>query len=351
MARSPVVSRPGRRAAVLVVATLVGVGAVVATPGTAAAADASYRTLSTATNPDWMRALPDARSLAALSIPGTHETLAIHGGDLSQNQENHGDSGATLAAQLHAGIRMIDIRVRVNGGNTFTVHHGSVYQKANFDDVIDTLGRFLDAHRGETVVLRLKHECTGQLGSCRDVGGQRSFPEIFEMYRDNSPTARRIFWQPSVNRSTAAATPTLGEVRGKVVLAVLNGAHGGAVDRFGLAQFADWRDGSSTWVQDDYHVPNTGAIATKRDRVRRHLDRTSTGDATKMYVNFTSGASLFAMPYQVAGGGGGTQGVNPFLLRYLNEGPEVHQPVHRTGMVLMDFPGGELINKIISVNR
>jgi len=69
-----------------------------------------------------------------------------------------------------------------------------------------------------------------------------------------------------------------------------------------------------------------------------------------MYVNFTSGASLGAYPCTVAGGFGGIQGVNPFLLTYLNEGPQVHPQVRRTGMVLMDFPGGGLINKIISYN-
>jgi 1-phosphatidylinositol phosphodiesterase len=319
-------------------------------PGVASAADASYRSLTTAHNPDWMRGVPDHAGLAALSIPGTHDTLAIRGGAGTETQENHGDSGRTLLRQLQAGIRMIDIRVRINTGNTFTVHHGAVYQNANFDDVIDTLGAFLDSHPSEAVVLRVKHECTGEFGSCTDARGQKSFPDVFDSYRDHSPTARRILWQPSVQRGAAAATPTLGAVRGKVVLAVLNGAHGGRVDQYGLAQFAGWNDGSSTYVQDHYTVPNTGAIATKRDQVRRHLDRTSAGDPALLYVNFASGAGFFAQPHQVAGGAGGTQGVNPFLLTYLNEGPEVHAPVRRTGMLMLDFPGGGLINKIISLN-
>ena len=46
----------------------------------------------------------------------------------------------------------------------------------------------------------------------------------------------------------------------------------------------------------------------------------------------------------------GVQGVNPFLLTYLNEGPEVHTPVIRTGMLMLDFPGGGLIGKVISLN-
>lgn len=304
------------------------------------AVDPAYRSLTSAHHPDWMRDLPDQTSLAALSVPGTHETLSIHGGAWTQNQENHGNSGGTLAAQLAAGIRAIDIRARINDGNTFTIHHGATYQHANFDDVLDTLEEFLDAHPGETVIMRLKQECTGEFGSCTDASGQRGFADIFDSYR------RPIFWTPSVQRGAGAPTPTLGQVRGKVVLAVLHGPRGGPIGRYGLSQFQDWRDGSSTYVQDNYTVPNVGAIATKRDQVRRFLDATSAGDPSKIYVNFTSGASLLAQPQSVAGGALGVQGVNPFLLTYLNEG----HGIVRTGLVMMDFPGGGLIDKIIDVN-
>jgi hypothetical protein len=63
---------------------------VLAAPQAAFAADASYLTLHTAANPDWMRALPDA------------------------------------------------------------THHGSTYQNANFDDVLNKLSDFLGAHPGDT---------------------------------------------------------------------------------------------------------------------------------------------------------------------------------------------------------
>jgi len=333
--------------AVAVIGASVLAAALVAPPSAASAADSSYRTLSSASHPDWMAARPAGTSLAALSIPGTHETMAIHGGAWTQTQEDFGDGGGTLAAQLTAGIRMIDIRARVNTGNTFTIHHGSAYQNANFDDVLNRLGGFLGAHPGETVVLRLKQECTGEIGSCSDAGGQASFPDIFDAYVAARPG---LFWAPSVNRNAAAAVPTLGDARGKVVLAVMNGAHGGRWANYGLAQFADWNDGSSTYVQDEYNVPNLGAIATKRDQVRRFLDKTSAGDPTRLYVNFGSGASVFAQPQSVAGGAPGVQGVDPFLLTYLNEGPEVHTPVTRTGVLMLDFPGGGLIDRIIAVS-
>ena len=335
---------PPRAAVVGVCALLV----LLLSPQPALAADPSYRTLGAAGNPDSMRPLADSTSLAALSIPGTHETMSIRGGALTQTQEDFGPGGGTLARQLTAGIRMIDIRARVNTGDTFTIHHGAVYQNANFDDVLGRLSAFLAGHPGETVVLRLKQECTGQLGSCTDVPGQRSFADIFDSYAARYP---ELFWPPSVNRTAGAPTPVLGAIRGRVVLAVLNGPRGGPVEHYGLAQFGGWDDDSSTYVQDEYTVPTVGAIATKRDQVRRFLDATSAGDPARMYVNFASGAGLFAQPQQVAGGANGVQGVNPFLLTYLNEGPEVHTPVVRTGMLLLDFPGSGLISKVISLNR
>ncbi|MEV4636909.1 phosphatidylinositol-specific phospholipase C [Actinoplanes sp. NPDC049548] len=304
-------------------------------------ADASYRTLGAANQPDWMRSVADGASLAALSIPGTHDTLAIHGGGLTQTQEDFGDGGGTLARQLSAGIRMIDIRARVNGGNTLTIHHGAVYQNADFSDVVRVLSDFLAAHPAETVIVRLKQECTGELGSCTDAPGQKSFQDIFDSY------VTPVWWRPSVTRSSAAATPTLGQVRGKVVLAVLQSAHGSPIEHYGLAQFASWTDGSSTYIQDDYNVPNIGAIATKRDRVRRFLDATNAGDPSKIYVNFGSGASLFAQPQQVAGGAFGVQGVDPFLLTYLNEG----HGLTRTGVLMLDFPGSGLIEKVLSYDE
>lgn len=102
---------------------------VIALSAAGLAADASYRTLASASaaNANWMFKIPDSRPVSALSIPGTHDSLAIIGGSLTECQENYGESGNSLTRQLEAGIRFFDVRVRVNTGNTFTIHHGAVY--------------------------------------------------------------------------------------------------------------------------------------------------------------------------------------------------------------------------------
>ncbi|WP_394938047.1 phosphatidylinositol-specific phospholipase C [Psychromicrobium sp. YIM B11713] len=337
-----------RRTFTLGIAALLATSVSVTIVDTAQAADGSYQSIDAAHNPAWMAQIPDSRLLSELSIPGTHETMAVHGGDVTQTQEFFGDSGGTLARQLEAGIRAIDIRAKVNAGNTFTIHHGAVYQSANFDDVLTNLRDFLRNHPTETVLMRLKHECTGETFSCKDDDGQADFLTIFRSYVDKYPD---LFWKPSVDESQTASTPKLGDVRGKLVLAVLNGVQGECYQHYGLFQTygipgSEWKDGSSEYVQDNYTVGTVFNIPTKRDDVRRFLDKTNAGDNTKMYFNFSSGSGAGAFPNAVAGGALGVQGVNPFLLIYMNEGHDLH----RTGAIMMDFPGVDLINKIISYN-
>ena len=86
-------------------------------------------------NPNWMSSLPDSRPLSQLSIPGTHDTMARYGGDIAQTQS------MTLSMQLQAGVRALDIRCR-HINNAFAIHHGLIYQNANFDDVLSVVRDF-----------------------------------------------------------------------------------------------------------------------------------------------------------------------------------------------------------------
>src|SRR5258708_2857426 len=148
---------------------LAAAAVVLACSGTAAAqptnSTPAFNSLTTATNPAWMGQVADSTSLAALSIPGTHDTLAIEGSLLPsayEAQQDEGISAQTLTAQLDAGIRAIDIRVRiVNNGTAFAIHHTDVYEDANFDDVLTKAQAFLSANPSESIVMDLHGECDG----------------------------------------------------------------------------------------------------------------------------------------------------------------------------------------------
>lgn len=340
----------------------------------------SYRSLTENGNPDWMAGIAGGANLAELSIPGTHDTMAVWGGDAYQTQERHEDGsgvgGGSLRFQLGAGIRAIDIRVKIvsdeNHNAAFAIHHADVYQEANFSDVLRELRNFLGAHRGETVLLNLHAECTGKdaIGSCKDADPCTScnkdmgvrHEEIFNGYRDAN---RDLFWMPSA--TGAVQIPTLEEVRGKVVLVNFSGPFGGNHTSYGFSQlnYEGWSDENgpqkNCYVQDTYNVKDISSINDKWEKAHRLLDQTnrstdcrdaSQPNANKMYVNWTSGSGAAAAYYTVAGGTPTATGVNGFYLDCLiNQKNRCDSAsIHRTGVVMMDFPGWKIVSFMIDRN-
>lgn len=144
-------------------------------------------------NPSWMATIPDVYSLSDVTMPGTHNTMALYGGSLSEC------NSWSLAFQLRAGIRFLDIRVRHAGGN-LTIHHGISYQYAHFGDVLMDVVAFLREYPSETVLMRLKEE----LSNTQDIYGAvvRYINEY--AYWD-------LLWH-------SREMPSMGEARGKLIV-------------------------------------------------------------------------------------------------------------------------------------
>lgn len=367
-------------------------------------------------NRTWMTELPSSTNLAWMSIPGTHDSLAMCGSSSSSNppapidpscdpistgitktQEFHGWSGETLTTQYNAGIRAIDIRVRVDksdGGLKFTVHHGPYYQYANFDDVLGRTRDFLAANPGETILLNLKAECLGGSTSCSDASGYPGdtwATRIFQGYLDGKTytgvgndtipgtSYRDLFYDESVDADGRAATPTLGDVRGKVVLTGFRNKNGSLFSGYGLQALYPNNNGGNEYIQDDWEIDTMFDIDEKWEKVRTHLRRTNgVWDQQRpgekeypyqpdaLYLNYlsASGKSGSVWPRTVAEGGSVT-GVNEFLIQCLHgtDGrcPEFYpgrpdsfggQPaLKRFGILMMDFPGGKLLDEILAYNR
>ncbi len=333
---------------------------VLALPGQASAQPTSstsaFNSLTAESHPDWMASVPDRTGLAALSLPGTHDTLAIHGGLAPwayEAQEDHGDSAATLTAQLDAGVRAIDIRVRiVNSGTAFAIHHTDVYQNANFDDVLTRAAAFLAAHPGETVLMNLHGECdadtteggsgSGSIGHCADDPSDSTEATREAVFRSYLTRYPGLFYAPSVTGSSTAATPTLGQARGHIVLTAFTGPRGQVYGGYGLTQLTtgNW----AQYVENDYQQCD---LDRKWNEVRANLVNANNDTAGNMYTTYTSAncAPFGADPADMAGGYGGGTGINQSLLDHLDGGG-----APRTGMVLTDYPGHSLIDAIISRN-
>jgi len=81
-------------------------------------------------NPDWMTRLPDNILITELSLPGTHDTMSRCLGYTSAVCDWLECQTLTLATQLNAGIRVLDIRCR-HVHNRFAIHH-AVHQADDF---------------------------------------------------------------------------------------------------------------------------------------------------------------------------------------------------------------------------
>jgi hypothetical protein len=261
-------------------------------------------------NPDWMRWVPDSKSLAALSLPGTHDTMANDTEWYVTETERSWvlTQSLELRPQLDAGIRVLDIRAR-HINDRFTMHHSNYYLRATFDEVLATAVQFLRERPSETILMRVKQEHTPE--DCT-----RSFNETFEWYRD-LPAYSSFIWRQS-------HIPALGEVRGKIVI----------LDDFASGQYGiPW---SSLNKQDEWNASNPDI---KWGLVRNQLVASHGGSPQDMYVNFLSASNYPYNPSAFA------HSVNAAALNYLAAGN-----VQRTGAMMMDFPGSGLIDTIVPRN-
>lgn len=124
-------------------------------------------------NLNWMERLPSSTSVAQLSVPGTHDTMARDGNIWVWTQS------LSLMIQLLVGVRFLDIRCRhFNDG--LPIHHDAYYQNTNFDAVLSTVIGFLDSYPSETIFMRVKKEYYAS-------GNTRSFSEQVQISLNRYP--------------------------------------------------------------------------------------------------------------------------------------------------------------------
>lgn len=307
-------------------------------------------------NPDWMTGLRDDVLLSELSIPGTHDSMSReHGGDFAKTQS------MTLSNQLESGIRVLDIRCR-NIQDVFAIHHGSVFQGMYFGDVLATVLNFLKDHPGETVLMRVKKEQD-------DANNTRSFEETF----------LKRYWEPNETHmwQGTSSNPTLGELRGKIVILQDFDRDN---QRFGMAY-------RSFSTQDDWELNSISDLYDKWTKVKKQLAAADSGDSSTKYMNYLSAAGSWGSlgtpyPYFVASGHSnpktnasrlptgkttpGWKGWRDFprvncglgICTIAYEGTNVltyerldDDYKNRVGIIMADFPGPGLIDRIIKLDN
>ncbi|MBX7170897.1 MAG: phosphatidylinositol-specific phospholipase C domain-containing protein [Pyrinomonadaceae bacterium] len=285
---------------------------------------------------NWMGQLDDSKSLAALSIPGTHDSctynysryptsngglvpggvgaaVASSGGALvAIINSNIVTQTSDLTGQLNAGVRFLDIRCR-HSESHFSIFHNMVFLGLNFQDVLDKCYAFLDKNQSETIIM-----------SVRDEGGGENPTDSFQKQFETYINPKRSSWFLE-NR-----IPNLKEVRGKIIL---------------LRRFApdtspvglDWNSSQLT-IQDEYQAPSK----EKWSKVKDSLNKARTSDFDKLFINFTSASLSFSHPLNspitVA------DYVNPRLVDH------IASKSGRLGIIPMDFNLANISAVIISTN-
>ncbi len=235
----------------------------------------------------WISELRESARLSQLSIPGTHDSAAWKhdtlGGPVTQTQS------MDIPTQLKAGVRFLDIRLKclvISGRHQLKAFHGLSPQEISFDEIIGELRDFLATHRREVVYVRIKNESGGSEKDqyCLRKGmppDNETFRNVFKSYFINNGD---VFWTPPGKASGGIGDPTLGETRGRVVIIK------DFVDKvedvnFGLV----WAWGME--IQDEFHVNAEWEIYSKWNKIRQQLERARSvmGQETHpIFINFLS---------------------------------------------------------------
>ncbi|XP_070554618.1 1-phosphatidylinositol phosphodiesterase-like [Ptychodera flava] len=260
--------------------------------------------------PDWMSNLNDDISLASLSIPGTYNTMTYngYGGHLAQCQS------WTLGTQLEAGIRFLDIRCR-HFRDGLLIHKGVYFQHLGLYDVLQDVTDFLKHHPREVVLMRVKKEHLDAINT-------RSMEETFRS-RYISQFNSKYFW-------TTNRIPNLGEARGKIVI-LDDFANGRVGVNYSDAEIADDREVFSLQPRE---------INAKWNSIRNNLNKASDDRSDQLFLTYTSGRGRMIFEYEVA------DLINPKLMKFIKRNPGKK----KWGTVVMDFPGGALVEKILMSN-
>ena len=180
--------------------------------------------------PCWMKYVDDNKFLDELSIPGTHDS-----GTCSVDNDTEPQSSQVkcqqdyIPTQLLEGIRYFDIRL--GKGDDPGIDHGSYYlfkkdgQFLHLSDVIGYFKTFLNENPTEALIMLVSRG--------NDEATDESVTTAFAKVLDDNP---KLFY-------TSSHVPTLGEVRGKIVLLRRFRLDGNSVDghTWGL-DLTEWDD-------------------------------------------------------------------------------------------------------------
>ena len=282
----------------------------------------SFITKEALNGKNWMCRIPGTTYLRNISIPGTHDSGTSTASGFTASSAKCQDW--TIAEQLNNGIRLLDIRFKVDG-DRLRVYHGVASMNLYHEEVFQAIRDFLTGNPTETVIISIRNE---------DDGANAAEKLKFEQILNAEMSAYPGNW------FTGSSFPRLSEARGKMVLFRRYDSNKG------VNMFNNWGDDTTFDVtggriQDVYNI--TGSFSpnynAKWDHISALLNDAHNDNGNKFFVNFCSASSLFANPKTTS------NNINPKLQTFMNTAAK-----ECWGWILMDFPTAKLITDIYMKN-
>ncbi len=275
---------------------------------------------------NWMKNIGDEKPLGEINIPGTHDS----GTKYCQFSLFSRCQNKSISEQLEIGVRVFDIRVdKMTLCHSFCKCRKSVFGKTlTLKDVIGDMFLFLSENPSETILMFFKKD-NGEDGSlCLDL--------LYENFIDTNPD--KWYLENKI--------PTLGEVRGKIVLIRREDSkfEKSGLDFTGMPYQGDtketrWENFSPNGV-DDVIIQDRYLLLRKKkwsEAVKPLLEK---GEENKgsMIFNFLSSAAIPFIPH--------------FNANYINRKFSKHnlEKGKYYGVLLFDFADEKLTTKIIETN-
>ncbi|KAF4943368.1 hypothetical protein FGADI_13466 [Fusarium gaditjirri] len=290
----------------------------------------------------WMSYLKPGTSMAAFTIPGTHESAA------RSIYPHVSCQTTTVTQQLDAGIRYLDLRGGFFPGlSSIYAYHGEYpLLLISFDTIFEEMYTWLQqpAHEKEGIFVQVKQDST-------KFGQEPRFGDEL----DRLIAKNRSIWL------TGGSIPDSTAIRGKIQL--IRRCWSRTTPALGIDVRQNWQDNSSDFqintglaklrIQDYYKIPNAQfwqpdpALDDKFKAITDHLSKAKADtDLSKMYINFCSATTdpfwCLAPDAMAHGTGSGwgrfrvhIDGVNNRLRNYALQ--TLSSNPGRYGVILMDF--------------
>lgn len=211
---------------------------------------------------DWMAALSDEISLNSLTIPGTHDSGALHSiADASGKCQT-----LPIDQQLKIGVRFLDIRLQLVN-NELKVVHSFVDQMTDFKDVLADMAEFIRNNESEFLIVSIKEDASPK-------SSDKNFTDALE----------QMLLSCEQVRSDKALPETVGAARaGIYIVARYRDAS------LGIPCYDGWRD-DTTFVLGDVYIQDNYCVSDAEEKIAdvRSTYSVAVEKTHSLVLNYTS---------------------------------------------------------------